>query len=145
VESEFPLLFEQFKHFYKDLKAVNPVKLHDLYHDKVIFKDPVHELHGLDNLDHYFSESIGNLKSCQFVFLDQLVTDEAASIKWHMFYQHPKLGNEELVLRGMTHILFDTKIYFHEDSYDLGSMIYDHLPVLGRITRLIKKKMTNEQ
>ncbi|MCY4043928.1 MAG: nuclear transport factor 2 family protein [Cellvibrionales bacterium] len=144
MASERPLLFEQFTHFYKDLKAVTPVKIHDLYHDRIVFKDPVHELHGIDQLDHYFSHSLKNLPLCQFTFLDQLVTNEAAYIKWHMFYRHPKLGNDQLMLRGMTHILFDSKIYFHEDSYDLGSMIYDHLPVVGRITRVIKKKLANE-
>lgn len=134
-------LFEKFKHFYKDLKQSGPVKLHNLYDDKVIFKDPLHELQGLDQLAAYFEASSSNLTHCQFEFLDELITDNRAYIKWHMHFHHPKISKETLTVRGMTHLIYADKITYHEDIYDLGSMVYEHLPVVGKLVRLIKRKI----
>jgi hypothetical protein len=59
-----------------------------------------------------------------------------------MDYAHPRLrGGAIITVRGMTHLLFTNKIYYHEDSYDLGALLYEHIPVLGLATRQLKTRM----
>jgi hypothetical protein len=33
------------------------------------------------------------------------------------------------------------KIYYHRDYFDLGAMVYENLPILGRIIRSIRLRL----
>jgi hypothetical protein len=49
-----------------------------------------------------------------------------------MHYAHPSLANgKPLVLNGGTLIKFNAQITYHEDYYDMGAMVYQHIPVIG--------------
>lgn len=43
--------------------------------------------------------------------------------------------------RRITQIRFSDRIFYHEDFYDVGAMIYQHVPVLGRIIRFINQRI----
>lgn len=139
--SSHPVL--RLKGYFRDMKASGPIKIHHVYDDTVVFKDPVHEITGLERLNAYFDASLANLSECRFNYLDEIVNEHSAYIKWDMTFHHPKISRAPLTVRGVTHIRFDEKIIWHEDVYDLGSMVYEHLPVIGRITRMIKRKIAS--
>lgn len=137
-----PNIVEQFKQFYTDLTAVPLENIDQLYDPNVIFIDPVHEIQGVANLHAYFSHLCGNLQQCKFEFLDELVGDDSAYIKWNMHFRHDRLnGNKPVTVRGMSHIQFNGKVSYHEDSYDLGQMIYQHLPLLGSAVGFVNKRL----
>ena len=135
------VLISQFKAFYLDLQQSNIVDMQHIYANDIVFKDPIHQVRGIDHVMSYMQSSINNTTQCRFEFLDEIISEHSAFIKWHMHYQHPKLGNMPQTLLGMTHLLFDDKITFHEDTYDLGAMVYEHIPVLGSATRYVKRKL----
>jgi len=137
-------IIKQFKTSYQNFSRDQVFKLLQLYSNDVVFTDPIHKLEGIDQLGHYFSSISANLTSCRFEFEDQLIADESAYIKWVMFFRHPKLSKDVISVRGVTHLMFDEKIYFHEDLYDLGSMLYDHIPLLGRGTRFLKSRLSRK-
>jgi hypothetical protein len=33
------------------------------------------------------------------------------------------------------------KIYYHRDYFDMGAMLYEHLPLLGRIIQRLKHRL----
>ena len=134
-------LIEQFKTFYADLTGVEIATLHQFYSDSIIFRDPVHEIHGLVLLEDYMCQLCENLTRGHFEYLDQLSTDKAAYIKWLMHFEHPKLGSKPITVRGASHIQFDQRIYFHEDFYDMGAMLYEHVPLIGGATRWLKTRL----
>lgn len=137
-------LIEQFKHTYSDMTAMDFGRLDELYGPDVIFKDPVHEIRGLVNLQDYFIDMCSHIDECRFEFLDILDAERSAYIKWMMHFRHPKLaGGKLLTLRGMSHLEFDERITFHEDAYDLGAMVYEWVPVIGLATRFIKKQIAS--
>ena len=62
-----------------------------------------------------------------------------------MHLAHPSIAKgQPICVRGMTHIKYNEKIYYHEDCYDLGAMIYEHVPVLQKIIRFIKNKLQQQ-
>lgn len=132
---------ERFKTQYAKLDTMNLSNLKELYSPDVIFKDPVHKLRGLVAVEDYMASLCENISEGQFEYLDQLVSDHTAYIKWDMHYRHPRLGNELITVRGVSQIQFDSHIYYHEDSYDMGSLLYDHLPILGTTTRWLKRRL----
>ncbi|CUB06197.1 nuclear transport factor 2 family protein [Marinomonas fungiae] len=138
------VLIERFKAFYKDVKHPRLDAIGDVYSCQVKFRDPVHQIQGLAELHAYLSDMCESVESGRFEFLDQLVGTDTAYIKWNMYFRHPKLGNETHVVRGMSQIQFDDRIYYHEDVYDMGQMIYEHVPVLGWAVKKLRKRLATE-
>lgn len=119
-------------------------KLDRLYTENLLFKDPVHEVRGLVAMQDYMAAMIANVSECRFEFLDQIATDNTAYIKWNMYFRHPKLqAGNLLTVRGVSQINFAERIHYHEDFYDVGSMVYEHVPVIGGLTRWLKRRLAN--
>ena len=38
--------------------------------------------------------------------------------------------------------LKDDRVVYHRDYYDMGEMVYEHVPVLKRVIYYIKKRLT---
>jgi hypothetical protein len=132
-----------FKDNYKNFIQMDLSQLDSLYSDDMVFKDPIHEIRGLVSMQDYMSAICENLLECRFEFLDQIESDNAAYIKWNMHYRHPKLASGKLLtLRGVSLIHFDERINYHEDIYDMGAMLYEHLPFIGGVTRWLKNRLT---
>ena len=136
-------LVDQLKSYYKDLHAADLSKLHSIYADNVTFKDPVHKIQGLVDLEDYFQALCSDLSDCRFEFLDELVSEGSAYIKWVMHFRHPKLGNRLISVRGVSHLNFSDRIDFQEDFYDMGAMLYEQLPLLGNVTRWLRHRLAN--
>ncbi|MEX1198989.1 MAG: nuclear transport factor 2 family protein [Pseudohongiellaceae bacterium] len=134
-------LLRDFKTFYNQTRP-DLDQLADLYTEDVEFRDPVHTLHGRLALRRYLSGVYANCRSVAFHYTDEDVTGNGASIAWNMTLSHPRLdGGREIQVRGITMIRFSDRIYYQEDFYDLGNMLYQHVPVLGRIIRHIKGRL----
>lgn len=135
------VLMKKFKDFYKDLKQVPLDDIGSIYSEEVRFVDPVHEIFGNDSLRAYMETLCQNLTVGRFEYLDELVSVDRAYIKWNMHFVHPKLGNKNITVRGVSHIQFNDRIYFHEDIYDLGEMLYLKVPVIGSINSWLKNNL----
>ena len=137
-------LMERFKTFYKELHDSDLSKLGLIYADNVVFKDPVHEIRGLVELEDYFTDLCSDLSSCRFEYLDEMLGERSAYVKWMMHFKHPRLGNRLISVRGVSHIkLSDNRIEYHEDFYDMGAMLYEQLPLLGNVTRWLRLRLAS--
>ncbi len=134
-------LIESFKAFYRDIGKLNVDDMGSIYHSDVVFKDPVHELRGINDLHSYMRKVCSNVVRGRFEYLDQLIAPGRAYIKWNMNFEHRKLGRKVIVVRGVSHVEFAEKIHFHEDLYDMGELLYEHLPILGPATRWLKTRI----
>ena len=151
------VIVQRFKALYKDLDVtkaacaetqLDKLSLAQVYSDNIEFKDPLHSIHGLPSLRSYMNNMYGNLISCQFIYLGDWITERdtngkgSACVKWDMIFQHPKLaGGAPVTVRGMTHIGFSDKIDYHEDIFDLGCMLYEHVPLVGRVVLWLKSRL----
>jgi ketosteroid isomerase-like protein len=140
---ELPLWLSNFIEIYQRLSTDNLALLNDIYSPDVIFVDPIHHIAGFDNLAAYFADLYTNLSSCSFNVDEVIHNEQEAAIYWTMQYCHPKLNKGNVVsvhghskLRGK-----DGKVIYHRDYLDLGAMIYEHVPVLGKIIKHIKKRV----
>ena len=140
-----PFWLNNFVNVYQTLSTDNLDLLSKIYHRDVIFIDPIHELKGFDNLFEYFQNLYQNLSTCDFVITNIIAEKDQAAIYWTMSYQHPKLNKGKLItVIGHSHIKgYEDKVIYHRDYLDLGSMLYEQLPVLGKLIKLIKNKAAN--
>ena len=133
-----------FKDYYAEFGQASAQHLSDLYCADIVFKDPLHELSGLEQLKGYFSSMNNGLELCDFVFDESCCVDNGgvAWLKWTMNYRHKKLASgKPLSLEGASVIRYQEKITYHEDFYDLGAMIYQQVPVLGFVVKKVNAKL----
>ena len=59
-----------------------------------------------------------------------------------MHFQHGKLKNgQPILVEGHSRLKFvDNKVICHRDYFDVGSMLYENVPVVGDLVRLIKNR-----
>lgn len=136
---------DAFKQFYRQFDKQSLDALDEIYSENVTFSDPVHRVQGLDTLKQYFESMCGNLTQCRFDFIDEVRGMNNACFKWEMHYSHPSLkSNSPLKLMGATFIEYSDKIDVHEDFYDMGAMLYEHLPLIGSAIRLVKSRIQKD-
>lgn len=127
---------------YQALSTDNLHLLNDIYHQGITFIDPMHKIHGLSALTEYFEGLYENVTACHFSIQRVVHQNDAAAIYWTMRYQHPKLNQgQEIAIQGSSHIQGEgDKVIYHRDYLDLGAMLYEHLPLVGRLIKWIKAR-----
>ena len=65
-------------------------------------------------------------------------------VEWNMTVCHPKLNRAQpIIVPGATlfEINNNNKITYHRDYFDAGIMLYEQIPLLGKIIKWIKRKL----
>lgn len=114
--------------------------LESLYAPDVCFEDPAHAIQGRSALLGYFRNLFSGLNSCQFRFHRTVVNGTDLFLSWTMSFEHPRLNGGKLIrVEGASYLRTrNGLIYYHRDYFDLGAMLYENLPVLGRLISRIK-------
>lgn len=128
---------------YAALGADNVELVESLYSPDVYFEDPAHGIHGKAELLAYFNNMFKNLQDCHFEFHQKMVSQDDIVLSWTMHLKHPKLnGGEPIAVEGCSFLnTRDGQIYSHRDYFDMGAMVYEHLPLLGRIVKTIRHRI----
>ncbi len=142
AENSKQLLLNSFKAFYQNSGELHLEQIDALYTQDVEFRDPLHTILGILALKSYMKSVYANSRDVRFEYTDEQSGENWATIAWLMHFRHPSLaGGKLLSVRGITQIRFTDRIFYHEDFYDLGAMVYQHVPVLGRIIRFINQRI----
>ncbi|MGQ4275770.1 nuclear transport factor 2 family protein [Pseudidiomarina sp. E22-M8] len=142
-EQDYPEVIQRLRKYYDEFSDVNVEQLDDLYHEDVTFIDPIHHVHGLDELKSYFKGTMEGVEQCHFAFTEWAENGDQVFVNWQMRLRHPKLAeNQEIVVPGVSHLEFkEDKIIQQRDYYDMGAMIYEHVTLLGYVINKIKSRM----
>lgn len=139
--SRMPLI-EELKAFYAGFSLASLAALDSIYTQDVEFRDPVHTMHGCLAVKAYMRRMVTNMTHYNIRYVDELVGSNQAYLSWEMDVAHPRLkGGQVFTVRGMTHLKFTGKVYYHEDSYDLGALVYEQVPVFGLVARGLKQRL----
>jgi len=129
--------------FYANFSRDTIPLIDEIYTRDVEFIDPVHRLEGSLALKSYFRRLAENMQDYEMQYIDKLEGDDSACLSWEMSFVHSSLNSGRPVrVRGISLIKYTSKIYYHEDRYDLGALIYEHVPVLGAATRYLKNRLS---
>lgn len=136
-------LAERIKEAYQTLGSENLSDVESLYTSDIYFEDPSHAVQGKTSLMTYFSNQFKNLDKCSFKFHSTIVDETDIFMTWTMFLNHPKLHSGDTVrVEGVSYLRTrNGKIYYHRDYFDMGAMLYEHVPLLGRIVQRIKQRL----
>lgn len=141
-------IIRQLQELYSKFDEAIIPSLSRIYRTDIVFQDPIRRVEGLSELARYYAGTMENLQECRFEFGQIIETESAqaagvhqAVLFWDMHYRHPKLaGGKLLTISGNSHIKFQDKVFYHRDYYDVGAMMYEHVPVVGWVIQQLKKR-----
>lgn len=136
---------DHFQQVYNRLNIDNLELLRQIYSDDVHFIDPIHEIRGLSPLKSYFKRMYSNAEHTSFSFDHQEVIGNRCLLQWRMALQHHKLnGGQRFSIEGVSLLHFSDagKVTYHRDYYDLGTLIYERIPLVGSLIRYLKGRLS---
>lgn len=139
-------VIDRFCHIYSDITQFSPDDLATIYGRDVVFIDPITTHKGIDDVKRYFENLLGQAQSCKFDISAILPTTDNDSgvthcVSWTM-HLTLKTGNKYINVDGITQLkVVDDIIVYHKDYYDLGEMVYEHIPLLGYFVKKIKTRL----
>ncbi|WP_133470867.1 nuclear transport factor 2 family protein [Paraglaciecola marina] len=133
---------EHFVSVYQNLNKDNLALLKDIYHHDVVFIDPMHKVDGIKDLEQYFSHLYSNVQSITFNIDESIEIADKGFLYWTMIYCHPYLnGGKPINVTGHSRLTFKNGwVIFHQDYVDTNAMIFEYIPVIGRLIKHLKKR-----
>lgn len=139
-------VIDRFGQLYAELCQTSPEDLASIYSEDVIFIDPIKSHRGLESVKVYFANLLAQSKSCRFDIANVVKTEPSDAdithmVNWTMYLTLTK-SESVIVLNGTSQLTVrDDLITYHRDYYDLGEMVYEHIPILRFFIKKIKARL----
>jgi hypothetical protein len=106
----------------------------------VRFRDPFNDVVGIDALRTVFDAMFRDLRSPRFRVSHTAFDDDVCLMRWSLTAEW-RFG--DLTIEGMSTLRFDDsgRVTEHVDYWDAGSAVYEQVPVIGRLIRVIRKRL----
>lgn len=106
------------------------------------FKDPFHEVKGLDKIYNIFQDMYKKLDNPKFKIKEVIEQKDIAYIRWDFIFSFKNSKKIES-FEGVSRIEFDSnmKVISHIDYWDSVENLYEKIPILSSLMKLIKRKM----
>jgi steroid Delta-isomerase len=133
--------------FYTQITPESVPLLRELYAPDAYFKDPFNEVRGIDNIVKIFSHMFVQIAEPRFEVLSCIQGQDGkadeAFLVWLFYWKKDGQGKQAPPIRGSSHVKFDSRgqVAYHRDYWDAAEELYETLPLLGSVLRLIKKKL----
>lgn len=136
-------LIGRLRQVFGNFSETEPEDLASLYAADVYFEDPSHGVQGREALVRYFSTLLENVKHCHFRIHHSISDGGNIFLTWSMHIEHARLIDGDTIrVEGSSFLKTrNGKIYYHRDYYDMGALLYEHVPLLGRVLRLLKSRV----
>lgn len=128
---------------YESLTLDSLPEIDQLYSSKMVFRDPVHTIENREAFKEYFTKLLEPLNECTFEIHSFLNDEDNSFVCWTMKFSHQRFYKAKAIeVDGCSHLKWDQdQITFHRDYFDLGQMIYEKIPYLGRLILWIKGRL----
>jgi ketosteroid isomerase-like protein len=140
---------ERVRHIFNALTVDHLDLLDGFYDAHVVFEDPLTHVEGLEALRRYYGGLYRHVESIRFEFEELVEQGDTVIGLWVMHLQASGLRKGETIeLPGVSHLRFDPRtdrVVQHRDYFDMGAFVYEHIPVLGAMVRLVNRKLREHQ
>lgn len=127
--------------FWQTLTPDSLEQVNTLCDPKVRFVDPFNDLTGVAPLRHLLVHMFETLDAPKFHVRDIAAGTKAGYLRWDF---SARLRQRPITLSGMSEVHFsDTgQVVLHHDHWDASTQVYTHVPVLGSLIRLVRRRLS---
>ena len=135
-------LAERYARFWEALSADTLDGLADVMARGVRFRDPFNDVRGIDRVREVFAGTYRRLSDVEVRVSDVAAGREACYLRWTFAYRIGR-SRRRWQLTGMSEIQFDGdgRVATHIDHWDAATQVYEKLPVIGGVLKLLRAKI----
>ena len=136
----------RFTEFFSNFAADRIDRLLDeTYAPDVYFNDTLKSVRGSAALRQYLGESAAAVEDCRVQIESTTRTAEGEFlVRWRMMIRFRKLrrGTDTWSI-GLSHVRLsgDGRVAYQQDYWNAADGLYEHIPVLGALIRLVKRRL----
>jgi steroid Delta-isomerase len=133
--------------FYTQITVQSLPEIRSIYAPNAYFKDPFNEVTGIEAIERIFSHMFTTVTRPRFEVTSRLLgsgeNGHEAFLVWLFHWRQASGMPLPAPIRGSSHIKFDAlgRVDYHRDYWDAAEELYETLPVLGGVLRLIKLRI----
>lgn len=144
-----PRQLERLRGFFTSMEATGiRASVAELYAPDAYLNDNLVALNGAGAIADYLARSLEEVTSLRVNLLGIAQDGAEYYVRWQMTIESPRIrAGVPLKSYGMTHFRFDEagRVLLHKDFWDVGTGLYEHLPVLGAVLRQIRAAAWQEE
>ena len=112
-----------------------------VYASDASFKDPFNEVSGLAPIEHIFAHMFEQVQAPRFVVVTSVQQGADAFLTWQFRFRMKRFSSAPQCILGASHLVFDAAgmVQAHRDYWDPAEELYEKLPLLGTLMRMLKK------
>ena len=113
----------------------------DLYSTDAFFKDPFNEVRGQHDIKKIFVHMFEQVDQPKFIVLAEISNSNQACLTWEFRFRFKDESHQQ-VIRGCSWLTISHNLITeHRDYWDAAEELYEKLPLIGSLMRLLKKKL----
>lgn len=129
--------------FFESISPDDAGRMHELYADDALFKDPFNEVRGPVAIGRIFAAMFDQVDEPRFVVREAISQGNQAFLIWDFRFRFRRFhAARAQQIRGATHLHFapDGRIALHRDYWDAAEELYEKIPVLGGLMRWLRRR-----
>jgi ketosteroid isomerase-like protein len=133
---------ERVRAFFESISPDGVQRIDEIYSADAWFKDPFNEVRGAAAIRRIFEHMFVQVQAPRFVVHEVVSDGDAAFLSWDFLFRSKRLGETEQVIHGASHLKFDAdgRVSYHRDYWDAAEELYEKIPLLGGLMRLLKRQ-----
>lgn len=137
-------ILDKYARFFETLNQNVPIdEYRRFFSSKTYFEDPFHKIQGDEKIYQIFQSMYRQLHEPWFEVIEAITCENSAAyFQWKLHYKLTQNSSEDSFV-GVSRVEFDTDgmVVSHVDYWDASSNVYEKIPLLGSIMRLIKRRI----
>jgi steroid delta-isomerase len=127
--------------FYQALSLQSLPQVAALYDPQARFKDPFNEVVGHAPIIKIFEHMFRQLDAPRFIVTSSIAQGDQAFLVWEFQFRMKRWNDALQTIRGASHVRFGGNglVLVHRDYWDPAEELYEKLPVLGALMRMLKR------
>jgi steroid delta-isomerase len=119
----------------------------DLYSTDAFFKDPFNEVRGQAAIIAIFKHMYQQVDGPRFQIKQSILDGDDAFIVWNFHFRMKNKAGLQQCIHGSSHLRFSPshKVIYHRDYWDAAEELYEKIPWLGWLMRLLRRRAQNHE
>lgn len=132
--------FTQIAAWFQTLTPESLSNVADIYAADAVFIDPFNTLCGLGSVQAVYQHMFDTLEQPRFIVTTVVAEGQQAFMVWEFYFT---ARAQSLKISGCTQFELNDQglISVHRDYWDAAQQVYEKIPLLGAVLRLIRRKL----
>lgn len=134
--------FSDIAHWFETLTSESLERVGEMYAQDAVFIDPFNQLEGLTSVRAVYQHMFDTLKQPRFVVTTIVERERDGFMTWDFLFEY---RGQVQQISGCTQFKLNDQglIVLHRDYWDAAQQVYEKIPLLGSVVRMIRRKLSH--